>query len=184
MNDLSKVFTKNNIKILELIGSEALHIREIAERTSTSPATVHQAIKLFKKLDFVIEKKIKNRKVVSLNRKNVLLRKVRSLININKLVSSKAYKKLKQYGVVGIYGSFARGEDVPESDVDLWVYSKERTSVIKLKSIIRSLSKDLGKETRLLMLTDKKIKELKEKDPEFYYRLKLTSVVLNGYVFD
>ncbi|MFQ5975003.1 MAG: nucleotidyltransferase domain-containing protein [Candidatus Hydrothermarchaeales archaeon] len=184
MNDILRVFTKNNIKILDQISSETLHIREIAEKTNTSPATVHKAIELFKKLDFIVEKKVKNRKNVSLNRKNVVLKKIRTLINTNKILTSKAYKKLKKTGTIGVYGSFASGEDTPESDIDIWIYSKKKIDQIKLKSTTRKLTNELGKEVRPLTLTDEKIKELKEKDPEFYYRLKLTSVVLNGDIFD
>jgi len=74
MNDLMKVFTKHNIAILNLLGTEELYIREIAERINCSAATVHQAIKLFEKLGFVKKKRVKNRKIIALNRDNNLLK--------------------------------------------------------------------------------------------------------------
>jgi predicted nucleotidyltransferase len=184
MNNMLKVFTKNNIKILQFIGSETTHIRDIAEKTQTSPATVHQAIALFKKLDFVSEKKVKNRKLISVNQKSVTLKKIRSLLNINTIINSRAYKNLKRQGTVGIYGSFASGADTPRSDVDMWIYTNEKTDRINLRPIISDMTKELKREVKLLILSDNKTKELKEKDIEFYYRLKLTSVVLNGEIFD
>ncbi len=47
MNDLSKLFTKKNLLILKEIASRSgTYIREISENTGTSPAQVHQAVKL------------------------------------------------------------------------------------------------------------------------------------------
>lgn len=184
---LLKVFSEKNIEILCTIDSEALHVREIAERTRASPATVHQAINLFTRLGFVKVKRVKNKKVVSLNRNNVVLKKVKALLNLRKLLCSPMLKELGKQGIVGVYGSFAAGEDSPESDVDLWIYPKDfkkKLSAVSLSSLTRRLSAELGKEARLLVLSKEKINELRSKNPEFYYRLKLSSVALNGEVFD
>lgn len=180
MNDLIKVFTKHNIAILNLLGTEELYIREIAERINCSAATVHQAIKLFEKLEFVKEKRVKNRKVIALNMDNNLLKLLRTMLNTYMVVKSAAYKKLKKHGVIGIYGSFARGEDTKESDLDLWIYSNENVDLLNIRGIIRELERVANKEVKVLILNDKKIEDLKIKDKEFYYRLKLTSIILNG----
>lgn len=177
MNDLSKLFTKKNLLILkEIAGKTDTYIREISENTGTSPAQVHQAVKLFKKLGFIKEKKLKNKKIISLDRDNVILGKARQLINIYALLKHNSFKELKRRGSMGVYGSFAAGKDTPESDIDMWIYSKNHIDAIALKNITRKLETDFKREVKLLVLTDKKIKDLKEKDPEFYFRLKLTSV--------
>ncbi|MDL5502733.1 MAG: hypothetical protein QSU88_05905, partial [Candidatus Methanoperedens sp.] len=62
-----------------------------------------------------------------------------------------------------------------QSDIDMWIYTKNHSDVIKLKNITRKIETDFRKEVKLLLLTDKKIEDLKENDPEFYFRLKLTS---------
>ncbi len=177
MDKLIRVFTEKRIHILKLIAEhEGLHMREIAERTGMNPASVHCAIRLFKEMKLVSEKKIKNRKVFSINGGSIILKKIRSLLNVSELYDKKEFKELEKYGNVGIYGSFATGEDMPESDIDLWIYSNKKPDMIKLKNITRELERGLGKEVKLLVLDDDKIKRLKEKDPEFYFRLKLTSV--------
>lgn len=177
MNDLGKFFTKKNLAILkELASKKETYIREISENTGISPAHVHQAIKLFKRSCFIREKKLKNKKIISLDRDNTILSKTRQLINIYELQNHESFKELKKYGSVGIYGSFAAGTDTPESDIDLWIYSKKHLDTIKLKSIARTLETNFKKEIKLLVLTDEKIKNIKEKDPEFYFRLKLTSI--------
>lgn len=176
MNDLLKVFTKNNIEILKLITKyDNLYLREIAEKTDTSPASVHKSTLLFNKLGFVMEKTVKNKKIITTNRNNILLKKIKSLINVYEMQNNKNFKKLEGYGNVGIYGSFANGEDAAESDVDLWLYSNKKINKIEIRNIVREMERSLEKEVKLLILNDNKIKMLREKDPEFYFRLKLTS---------
>lgn len=80
---LEKIFTKNNIKILKLLFSEKMHIREIAERLEISPAHVHNTIKIFKENDLVKEQKKKNKKIIIINKNN------RSLKDIQKLMGGK-----------------------------------------------------------------------------------------------
>lgn len=185
MNDVVKVFTKNHMKILEVIRRiDNLYIREVAEKAKVSPATVHNAIKLFKKLSIVTERMVKNRKVVSLNRDSILLKRINALLNVYEISKLKDFRKLRRYGKVGIYGSFASGEDLPESDIDLWIYSDKKLNIAELKGVTRGLERRLGKEVKLLILSPKKLKNLKDKDPEFYFRLRLTSITFNGDVFD
>jgi len=185
MNDLSAIFTKSNIRILrELSKNEGLYIREIAERTSLSPAKVHQAIKLFKEFGIVLEREAKNKKVISLARESVLLKRISSLLNIFEISRLKEFRELLDYGKVGVYGSFANGEDLPESDIDMWIYSEKKLNLAELKGITRGIEKYFGKEVKLLILSKNKICNLREKDPEFYFRIRLTSVAFNGEIFD
>lgn len=184
MYDIEKVFNKSNLKILRLLKKEGgLYIREIAENLSLSPFAVHNSIKLFKKLDFVKEKKVKNRKTVYLERENPVLKKIISLINVSDLIANKNFLRLRKEGKVGVYGSFALGEDVKESDIDLWVYPLREVSSIELREITREIERDVEMEVKLLVLDDSKIKELRENDPEFHWRLKLTSIFMDGDVF-
>lgn len=176
MNDLNKLFTRKNLIILkELASKNETYMREISENTGASPGQVHQAIKIFKKFNFIKEKKLKNKKILSLDLNNLLLCKIRQLLNIHELQNHISFKELNKHGIVGIYGSFAAGKDTQQSDIDLWIYSKDHIDALKLKSITRKIETSFKKEVKLLILTDKKIKDLKENDPEFYFRLKLTS---------
>jgi predicted nucleotidyltransferase len=184
MNNLLSVFTKNNIGVLKVISSEDnLYIREIAEKADISPAGAHEAVKLFRGLGFINEKELKNRKLVSLKSGNIILRKIRSLINVHELINSPAFSELSEYGIVGVYGSFASGDSAPESDIDMWLYPKKDVRMVSLEPIIRKLENKFRREVRLLMLTKNKLNNIREEDPEFYFRLKLTSVY-SGDVFD
>lgn len=177
MDDLTKVFTRANIAVLGLISAhDGLYIREIAEKAKASPAIVHRAIRLFKGMGFLTEKRIKNRRGVFVLRGNALFKKIKSLLNTYALLAHPAFRRLQAYGKVGIYGSFASGEDAAESDIDLWIYPKTKLDFAEAKGVARRIEKSFGKEVRLLILSDEKIKSMRGSDPEFYYRLKLTSV--------
>ena len=81
--DLSRIFTKKNIEILDLLFRESLHIRDIAEKLSISPAQVHNTIKIFKENNMVSEIREKNRKIITLNRENPLMGDIENLLNID-----------------------------------------------------------------------------------------------------
>lgn len=176
MNDLSKLFTKKNLLILkEISEKEETYIREISENTGVSPAQVHNTVNLFRKFGFIMERMHKNKKLISLDSNSQLLGKTRQLINTFELQNHSAFKELQKHGIVGIYGSFAAGTDTSESDIDLWIYSQGHIDAVELKGIAREIEKEFGKEVKLLILNPEKIRNLRENDPEFYYRLKLTS---------
>jgi len=78
--ELTKLFTKKNIEILELLEKESLHIRDIADKLGISPAKVHGTIQLFKKHNIVNEIKDKNKKIIKLNKNNRLLKNIESLM--------------------------------------------------------------------------------------------------------
>ncbi|MFH1641306.1 MAG: lyase family protein [Nanoarchaeota archaeon] len=80
--ELSKLFTKKNILILDILKNESLHIREIADRLSISPAKVHDSIQLFKEYGLVNELKEKNRIIIKLDKKNILVQKIQNLTNV------------------------------------------------------------------------------------------------------
>jgi len=91
MEEITKIFTKLNVKILDLLSKEALHIREIAERLGCSPAKVHGCIKLFKTHNLVTEAWEKNKKVIKLNEKSILLNTIKQLMEIDDKKTEKPF---------------------------------------------------------------------------------------------
>lgn len=172
--NIFKLLTRKNIEVLKLIDKEQLHIRDIADKLGISPGTVHKLIKLLKKEKLVAEEKIKNRVVIKLNKDSPIVKQLKVLINFNEIINAPAYKKLKRYGKTGIYGSFARGTNDSQSDLDLWIKTEKKEE--ELRPLIRELEKQLKVKVNPLILTKSKIESLKKNDPEFYLRLKLTSV--------
>ena len=80
MNDLAGIFTKNNISILQLIDKEELHLRDIADNLQISPASVHNAVKLFKKHKLIMEVKKKNTHIIKPNSNSKIYKEINTLI--------------------------------------------------------------------------------------------------------
>lgn len=51
---------------------------------------------------------------------------------------------------IGVFGSMARGEATPQSDIDLLVYFSKRKSLLALVALERQLSTALGRKVDLL----------------------------------
>lgn len=70
---------------------------------------------------------------------------------------SKMTQLLREQGAtkVSIFGSYARGEERPDSDIDVIVEFSERKSLLELVRIERALSEALG--VRVDLLTEKSI---------------------------
>lgn len=51
---------------------------------------------------------------------------------------------------IAVFGSYVRGEEKPESDIDILVEFKERKSLLEFVRIERELSESIGKKVDLL----------------------------------
>lgn len=173
-----ELFSDKNIKILNALGDGELHIREISRKVGCSSGTAMRAIKLFRRYGIVKGKKLGNMIKIALNYESPLLRSLRACINLHRLLQISSLKDLLKEGVVGVYGSFASGVDKAFSDIDLWILTKK--GHIELQDYARDIGKKLNRKVNLLVLTQEKIKSLRNNDYEFYIRLKLTSIILNG----
>jgi len=83
-------------------------------------------------------------------------------------------KYLDQYypARIGIFGSFAREEDTPESDIDILVRFKSTISLFELVKIERELTSILGKKVDLVTepaLKNKKLKQYIYKDLQIIF---------------
>lgn len=67
-------------------------------------------------------------------------------------IFKKITEMLKRHGArkIAVFGSYIRGGEKPESDIDIIVEFSERKSLLELVRIERELSKDLGINVDLL----------------------------------
>lgn len=78
-------------------------------------------------------------------------------ININIINYLKPYNPER----IGIFGSFARREQTPESDIDILVKFRKTISLLDLARIQRELSQILGREIDLVTEPSLKNEKLK-----------------------
>ncbi|MDD2756818.1 MAG: nucleotidyltransferase domain-containing protein [Methanothrix sp.] len=81
---------------------------------------------------------------------------------------------------LGLYGSWARGTNHQESDLDVWI----KADSLPAESMLARMQKDLSLQTRaevnLLVLTPEKLERLKREDKPFYNSLIIGQVTLKG----
>jgi len=139
-----------------------LKVRETAGKAKVSPALVSGTIRLFKKKGLIKKNKI--------DFLHPVIKALKILLNIEFLESIKLTKKTLSLfdgcNGIGLYGSWADGTNTKESDIDLWIKTGKENE--KGVAEIRKLFKGSKIEASIFVLTEKKLKELKEKDFVFY----------------
>ena len=140
--ELSKLFTKKNLLILELLEKENLHIREIADRLKISPAKVHDTIKLFKKNDLITETKDKNRIIIKLNKNNSLLKNIENLLKMDETKEKQEIMPLFENISPLDFRYYGRREKTKEK---LKPYLSEEGAVRYLAKVEAALTRTLAK---------------------------------------
>jgi predicted nucleotidyltransferase len=148
-----------------------------------SPIRVAKELKLSKGLiskffDILISEKVltKSRNKV-LVQNNVYTKAIKIMLILNSF-NPDLFKKYKFIKGVGLYGSCAKGTNIRDSDIDLWI-KIEKTKEAELAKLTNELKRKYEK-IKPIFLTKEKINILKEKDAVFYYSLALGSIVIYG----
>jgi len=81
---------------------------------------------------------------------------------------------------LGLYGSWARGMNHQESDLDVWIRADSLPAESELARLQKDLSQQADCEVNLLVLTPEKLERLKREDKPFYNSLVMGSVTLIG----
>ena len=80
----------------------------------------------------------------------------------------------------GLYGSWARGTNDQESDMDAWIKADSIPSESLLAKFQRDLSLKAESEVNLLVLTPEKLERMKTEDTPFYKSLIMNFLTLKG----
>lgn len=175
--NLEKIFsTKERIKILNQVIFLEKHfgVNEIAKQLKLSKGLISKYFEILIKENIL--KRIKSKFVVE-NNSNV--KSIRILLNIQKIkIDSGISKKYKFVKTIGLYGSCAKGTNTESSDIDLWI----KIEKAKDEDIAKFSSELKGKieNAKILILDNKKLELLKEKDPLFYNSLHFGSIIIYG----
>ena len=165
------------LRLLELLfftQQPDLKVRALARSAEVSPALVSSTLAMLKH-----EKLVKNN---AIDFQHPLARALKIMLNIEKAESLGIAKKIlglfKDCKGIGLYGSWANGTNTRESDIDLWIKT-EKGADAGILQLRRFLKQKTGTEANALLLTKKRLSELKQKDFVFYCMLH-NSFVLRG----
>jgi len=172
MNIESIASTKERIKILNNImyRSDILSVNSIAKSTNLSKGLVSKYFDLLKK-EGILKKK--NGKFLVNN--TVQAKAIKILLNLNNF-DVEFFSKYCNIKSVGLYGSFVKGTNTEDSDIDLWILVDSEKNLPKITSdLLRRFYN-----VKPLYLTKQKLNLLKNEDKVFYYSLIFGSIVVYG----
>jgi predicted nucleotidyltransferase len=155
---LEKLFTsKARVKILELLLFDPLsefHIREISRRTKVSAPYVKKELDQLRKINLVTETSRGNLKLYRINRDSPIVEDIKRIFLKTDSLGGLLSKELSELGKIDyalVYGSFARGDETENSDIDLLVVGKVDEE--KLVPLIGSIEKQIGREVNYILWT-------------------------------
>jgi len=162
---LEQIFAKPTYKF---------HIRELAKITKLNPNTIiNISKKLIKEGILVVEKKKHITEIFfNLGNPEAVIRK--KIFNLKQIYDSRIIDIIKekfQPEAVVIIGSYSRGEDIEDSDIDIVAVSKKDYETISLKKF-----EDFLKRKVHVIITD-----YKQMSEEFYINF-INGIVLYGAI--
>ena len=166
--------SEERIKILYyVLYRDNVGVTQASKETGTNKGLVSVYLNKLAR-DGLVKKKDKKYIIVD----NAKLRAIKVLLNLDRLGAVPI--KFNRARGIGIFGSWAQGTNTYESDIDVWISAESYPPEKELAKLQSTLRKAVGCEANLLVLTPKKMQEIKAKDIPFYHSLVRTSIVLEG----
>lgn len=148
--------------IREILGDpdKEIHVREIAKKLKVSPALVSITVQELKESGFL------KKGMPDLGNPQVRAYK----IMLNSKVLAPLIPLAKRLGArgLGIYGSYAKGTNTKDSDVDIWVKIDRYPDAATIAEFRADVRKRIDAEPSLFFLTDEKISDLREENISLY----------------
>jgi Predicted nucleotidyltransferases len=152
------------------------HLREVAETSEVSPSTAKRFLDFYEASGFLVKERKANLVLFQADLENnsfrfmkvaLFLLKVRPLTDF----LAEAYAGSS----IVLYGSCARGEDGPESDVDLLAVGRraEKMDLTRYEDL-------LGRRINVIAFDSQEWEEKAEEDKAFYERILVDGIVLKG----
>lgn len=173
--NINRLFsTKERVEILNhvIYLNREFGVIETAKKTRLSKGLVSKYFEILVNEDVLLKRGTKY-----IINNNGIVKGIRILLNLQKM-DPKLFRKHRFVRAVGLYGSCSKGTNIVDSDVDLWI-KVDKANDEDLSRLTASLRKKI-ENLKILILTNEKIKQLKEKDPLFYHSLYFGSIVLYG----
>lgn len=174
MNIPKILSTKERLKILKFViyKTGPLNVNKTASELKLSKGLISKFFDILIK-----EGLLKRTGKKLLVQDNTSMKAIKIMLNLESF-DTKIFKKYGFIKSVGLYGSFTKGKNTEESDIDLWILM-EKTKEEYLAKLTNDLKKKY-KDVKPLYLTEEKLKTLKKEDTVFYYSLIFGSITIYG----
>ncbi|MBL7160045.1 MAG: nucleotidyltransferase domain-containing protein [Candidatus Aenigmarchaeota archaeon] len=154
------------------------YLREAAKKAKVSTQTAKLQLDWLAKNGFLKREKLGNLYLFRANYGSQKFRHFKIAFNIFELEKTGLVEYLKskyEINSLVVFGSFAKGEDTPESDIDILLItnSKQKPDMI---NYIKKMKKDIS----LLQYSYKEWEERAKKNKPFYEQILIHGIVLSG----
>jgi len=176
---MNNPFQYPGLRILTIFFNEPyrdFHLREIAKLADVSSSTAKRFLDFYEANGFLVKSRKANLVLFRANVVNLSFRFMKLGLFVMKAKPLIDFLKETYAGSsIVLYGSCARGEDDPESDIDLLIVGR------RVKHVdLSNYEKKLDKKITLLTYIPQEWEEKAEKDKAFYERILVDGVVLHG----
>ncbi|MEK6715618.1 MAG: nucleotidyltransferase domain-containing protein [Candidatus Omnitrophota bacterium] len=128
---------------------EKYYVRQIATLLDSSVGTIHRELTKFEKSRILNSEKVGNLKFFFMNKHNPLFKELKQIIFKTEGLKGRMeseLKKIKGIKNAFIYGSFAKGEEGENSDMDLFLVGDidEDDLVVKISGLEREFDREIN----------------------------------------
>lgn len=152
--------------------------KRVAEITKISVGACNKYMKKLSEIEFLHVEKRGKMNFYKLNRENILVKRLKIIFTLDSPLVNEIKEKIKGGRTeIFLYGSFARGEDVEDSDFDvLLITNREEHDEIATK--LRKIREKYKKKISIAYFTRNDWMKMKIKDPAFYERVEKDKIRL------
>ncbi|HUS50453.1 MAG TPA: nucleotidyltransferase domain-containing protein [Candidatus Paceibacterota bacterium] len=163
----------NNLRIFFEEPEREFHLREIARILKKNPVTVKKHLEKFIEKGVLNLKKERKFYFYSSNTENPSYKEIKRQYNRDKLINSNLIDFLKKefnLPTIILFGSYEKGEDNKNSDVDICIITESRKDVD-----IKKYEKIINRKIQLHIFKNEEFKKLKIKNKNLF------NSIINGY---
>lgn len=156
------------------------YVRELSRKLRKSPTTISKYLKELEKRRILKSEKKFNHLLFKAKTEREEFKQLKINYNLKKINESGIIdflvKEFNEPKAIILFGSFAKGENIKESDVDLLVVTP-----LKKEINIEKFEDELGHKVQLFLFSDRELEKMKEKNKELLNSF-INGITLHGFV--
>jgi len=169
----------NNLKLFFEEPTRQFHLRELARLVKKNPVTVQRYLQEFVKSGALTRKKERGLEMYSSNTENLYYKEYKKIYNRFKLIESGLLDFLKKefsLPTIILFGSYERGEDNENSDVDIFILTETKKDIN-----LENYEKKIKKRIQLHIMAKNEFLKAKKDNPDLINSI-INGTILNGFI--
>jgi len=173
-------FRHSTFKIAKLIfnyPNKTFHIREFSRKTGLSTTAVTSSLEELKKILIIEKTDITTNIRADLESESYrTYKRIFNLYCLERYLITDRIRDAYQTETIVLFGSFAKGEDIEESDIDLLIITHNKEPLKDIRNFLSICEKKMNRNINLHILPSI------EKSPQDFKNALANGIVLQGYL--